>query len=147
MARPMSPLEREVAQRDVDSIYHTFKGRVASGRKLAPATVDSLAQGRVWSGTAALRVGLVDRIGGLQDAIACAARMAKLDKYSLREYPKHPSFFDKLMSKSEDSEAGSMQVLEKHLSPQHASWLRSYQSLYNMANSPQARLPFILQLP
>ena len=147
IARPLSPLEKQVTQQSIDSIYSTFKSRVASGRKLSPATVDSLAQGRVWSGTDALANKLVDQLGGLKEAVACAARMAKLDDYTLREFPKHTNLFERLLGKSDEPEASSMRVIEKQLLPQHAGWLREYRSLSSMVNIPQARLPFVLQYP
>jgi protease-4 len=147
IARPMTNLERQVAQRDVDSVYAMFKKRVGTARKLNPAKVDSLAQGRVWSGTDALAVGLVDKLGSLQDAISCAARMAKLDDYGLREFPRRFSLLEKLMGKSEEPGVQSMRIVEKQLLPQHAAWLREYKSLSSMANVPQARLPFVIQMP
>jgi protease-4 len=147
IARPMSAFERQVAQRDVDSIYSTFKGRVMSGRKLNGPFVDSIAQGRVWSGTDALSIGLVDRIGSLKDAVACAARMAKLKKFSTREYPKRQTIFDKILSPEEDTETKTMNLVSKQLSPKHAAWLKEYHSITRIANVPQARLPFVIQLP
>ncbi|MFN2440563.1 MAG: S49 family peptidase, partial [Chitinophagaceae bacterium] len=76
--RPLSEGEKNFAQETVDRIYLQFKQRVAQGRKKDIAYIDSIAQGRVWSGEDALRLGLVDKIGGLQNAVDCAARMAKL---------------------------------------------------------------------
>ena len=146
-ARPMTALERSIAQRDVDSIYATFKNRVSSGRKLTATTVDSLAQGRVWSGTDGLSIGLVDKLGGLQDAVDCAARMAKLKDYAIREYPSRLSLLDKLMGMGSEPEEQSMRMMEKRLPPQHAALLREYKSLSTITNGPQARLPFLIQLP
>lgn len=146
-ARPMTALERNVAQRDVDSIYATFKSRVSAGRKLTDTTVDSLAQGRVWSGNDALSIGLVDKLGGLLDAVACAARMAKLEDYAIREYPTRLSLLDKLMGIGNEQDDQSMRLMEKHLQPQHAAWLREYKSISTITNGPQARLPFLIQLP
>jgi len=75
--RPMTEAEKKFAQEGVDRVYMQFKQRVAQGRKMDINMVDSLAQGRVWSGYDALRLRLVDKLGGLQDAINCAARLAK----------------------------------------------------------------------
>ncbi|WP_433835366.1 signal peptide peptidase SppA [Flavobacterium anhuiense] len=73
----------------VEKIYNTFVTHVAEGRKMTFAQVDSIAQGRVWSGTEALKIGLVDKIGGLNDAIAEAAKIAKVKKYSTQNYPEY----------------------------------------------------------
>jgi protease-4 len=147
--RPMSDFERQVAQRDVDEIYGTFKARVMKGRNMKDAYVDSIAQGRVWSGKDATEIGLVDRIGTMDDAIACAARMAKLDKYAIREYPKRQTLIDKILNPQDDNDAetGSVKALSKQLTPQHAAWLKEYHTLTRMVNIPQARLPFLIQMP
>jgi protease-4 len=85
--RPMTEAEKKFAQEGVDRIYLQFKQRVAQGRKMDINYVDSIAQGRVWSGYDALRLRLVDKLGGLQDALDCAARLAKTSDYRLKEFP------------------------------------------------------------
>ncbi len=147
MARPMSDFEKQVAQNDVDSIYRTFKSRVMAGRNLSGPKVDSIAQGRVWSGKDAIRIGLVDRMGGLQDAIACAARMAKTDKYNIRNYPQRPSLLEQILGDKEDPITTEIQMFSNQLTPQHKAVLREYQMVQQLANRPQARLPFVFQLP
>ncbi len=86
--RPLTAGERAMIQNSVDEVYRTFKERVSKGRELAETVVDSIAQGRVWSGAAAVKIGLADTVGGMPAAISCAARMAGLSDYSLEEYPK-----------------------------------------------------------
>ncbi|MFC0779440.1 signal peptide peptidase SppA [Flavobacterium sp. HJSW_4] len=81
----------------VETIYNTFVTHVAEGRKMTFAQVDSIAQGRVWSGTEALKIGLVDKIGGLNDAIAEAAKIAKLKKYSTQNYPEYEKTLNDLI--------------------------------------------------
>ncbi len=90
-------MQRRFLQNEVDSIYLLFKTRVAEGRGKTVSYIDSIAQGRVWSGQRALSLGLVDRIGSLQDAIACAARMSKLTDYRLKEYPEPKGLLDQLL--------------------------------------------------
>ncbi|PZO38060.1 MAG: signal peptide peptidase SppA [Shackletoniella antarctica] len=86
--RPKTEAELAILQRSVDSIYDSFLDRVAEGRDLARPAVAELAQGRVWSGTAALDLGLVDELGGIDRAIATAAELAELgDDWKLQEYP------------------------------------------------------------
>jgi protease-4 len=97
VAKPLTPLQRTYMQNEVDSIYLGFKTRVADGRKRTVGYIDSIAQGRVWSGERALQLGLVDRLGGLQDAIDCAARMAKTTDYTLKEYPEAGTFLERLL--------------------------------------------------
>ncbi|AXB56560.1 signal peptide peptidase SppA [Flavobacterium fluviale] len=82
----------------VEKIYNTFVTHVAEGRKMSFAQVDAIAQGRVWSGTEALKLGLVDKIGGLNAAIAEAAKIAKIKKYSTQNYPEYEKSFNDLLS-------------------------------------------------
>lgn len=81
----------------VEQIYKTFVTHVAEGRKMTFAQVDSIAQGRVWSGSEAVKIGLVDKIGGLNDAIAEAAKIAKIKDYSTQNYPEYEKTFGDLM--------------------------------------------------
>jgi protease-4 len=87
--RALTDSEKAILIASVDKIYGTFKERVATGRNMSIEMVDSLGQGRVWSGKDALDRGLVDVLGGLDDAIEIAKNMAGLDDdYSVVEYPK-----------------------------------------------------------
>jgi len=89
IARPKTPEELAVLQRMVDWIYGEFVRKVAEARKLAPEKVEEIAQGRVWSGTEAKQLGLVDELGGLNAAIAYAAQRAGLaGNYRLDEFPR-----------------------------------------------------------
>jgi protease-4 len=89
ISRPKTDEEMAVFQRLVDWIYSEFVGRVADGRHLRRAYVEEIAQGRVWSGGQALRLGLVDEIGGLEAAIRYAGRQAHLEPgYRVTEYPR-----------------------------------------------------------
>ncbi|MRX66866.1 protease-4 [Flavobacterium resistens] len=83
----------------VEHIYKTFVTHVAEGRKMTFAQVDAIAQGRVWSGSEALKIGLVDKIGGLNDAITEAAKMAKIKTYSTQNYPEYEKTFGDILSK------------------------------------------------
>ena len=87
--KPMDANYRATAQEGVERVYATFVKRVAAGRKLTPEQVDAIGQGRVWSGSDALKIGLVDAIGGLDDAIAEAAKLGKTKKYSTQSYPEY----------------------------------------------------------
>ncbi len=96
--RPLTAYERALLQKHVESTYATFISRCAEGRKMTTAQIDSIGQGRVWAGADALRLGLVDRIGHLDDAIDIAARMADLgDDYDIEILPEAEDSFSKLM--------------------------------------------------
>jgi len=86
-SRALTPQEAARMQATIDTIYSTFKNRVAVGRKMTPTVVDSVAQGRIWSGSDALAIGLVDGLGGLDRAMRSAAAKAKLSTYKVITYP------------------------------------------------------------
>jgi protease IV len=97
---PFVPLEddfRNFTQEGVESIYKTFVMRVATGRKMTFDQVDAIAQGRVWSGADAIKLGLVDKIGGMDDALTYAASLVKLKEYATVSFPEYKkSFFGDL---------------------------------------------------
>ncbi|MEW5674866.1 signal peptide peptidase SppA [Flavobacterium enshiense] len=82
----------------IEHIYSTFLKRVADGRKMTTAQVDAIAQGRVWTGTDALKLGLVDKIGGMDAAIKHAATLAKIKEYRTENYPEYEKTFEELLS-------------------------------------------------
>lgn len=99
---PFKPLDdnyRAFAQEGVERIYTTFVNRVAKGRKMTFAQVDSIAQGRVWSGSEALKIGLVDKIGGMDEALAEAAKLGKIKKYKTQDFPEYEKSFDDILQK------------------------------------------------
>lgn len=87
ITRPLTESERGIIQQMLDKIYTTFTVRVSDGRKMPVSMVDSIGQGRVWSGVDAQKLGLVDVLGGLDDAITIAAKMAGLENYRISELP------------------------------------------------------------
>ena len=89
--------EGRIMQKQVDFMYETFLKRVSDGRKLSRNDVDAIAQGRVWSGSDAIPIGLVDKIGNLQDAINLAAKMSKSKDYRITEYPQVKSSVEQLI--------------------------------------------------
>lgn len=95
--RPMSDYERNAVQEMVEDIYSDFTQKVADGRGMTQAEVDSIGQGRVWTGGTALEIGLVDQIGGLEAAIKEAAVMAELDNYRLTSFPEEEDPFKKML--------------------------------------------------
>ncbi|TJZ54821.1 signal peptide peptidase SppA [Sphingobacterium olei] len=85
--RPMTAEERSIVQMEVGRVYNTFMQRVADGRKISVERVDSIGQGRVWTGSQALELGLVDKIGDVHRAVQAAAYKAKLADYAIIELP------------------------------------------------------------
>lgn len=102
VSRPLTEAERLILQRSVDLMYQSFTKKVAEGRKLRQSYVDSIGQGRVWSGREALANGLVDRLGNIDDAIASAAKKAGLKEYRLVSYPAQVDPFKSLFDTSAD---------------------------------------------
>ena len=98
--RPMNAEELAVYQEFIDDFYGVFTQRVADGRGMEQSAVDEIGQGRVWAGSDALKIGLVDTLGNIDDAIAKAAELAKLENYKISYYPKKKDFWTKLMEKS-----------------------------------------------
>lgn len=103
--RPMDETELAVLQNSVEDIYATFTKRVADGRKMTVAQVDSIGQGRVWAGADAIKIGLVDKLGSLNDAIAKAAQLANISNYSLVYYPKQQDWFTMLFGQEDEVDA------------------------------------------
>ena len=139
--RPMNENEKKFVQQSIDEIYMSFKQRVADGRKKPVEFVDSIAQGRVWSGNRAIGIGLVDKFGGLQDAVDCAARLAKLKEYRLREYPEIQNLFDRLFGGSRDNTLKT-EMIKKELGEEQYKIYNEMLRIKQMTNSAQTRLPF-----
>ena len=110
--RALTPFEYATIQREIENFYDQFITKVAEGRKISKAQVDSIGQGRVWSGTQAIKIGLIDEFGGLDKAIAVAAELAKLKSYKLLSLPeqKEPiqQILDELFGNSPDTRIQSV---------------------------------------
>ncbi len=136
--REMSEFERMTIQSEVESIYKVFISHVSEGRGMSKADVDSIGQGRVWSGQDALRIGLVDVIGGLDVAVKIAADKANLKKYKVKEYPVQKDFMQKLME--EFSVKMQNRIIENNFG-QASIYYRHLNSMLKMEGI-QARLPY-----
>ncbi|WP_293955542.1 MULTISPECIES: signal peptide peptidase SppA [unclassified Sphingobacterium] len=100
--RPLTAEERDIIQREVDKVYGTFTKVVADGRKLSIADVDSIGQGRVWTGAQGVNNKLVDRLGNLDAAIQAAAKKAKLSNYKVFQYPEKEDPFTSILNNSKE---------------------------------------------
>lgn len=140
VTKPLTPMQKQLIQSEVDTIYHTFKQRVSEGRKKGMEYVDSIGQGRVWSGSRAVQLGLVDRIGGLNEAIACAARLAKVKEYRIREFPEPASIIDLIMGDYQQN--AKRTAIEKELGTDGIKTYSALKRVKQMVGITQARLPF-----
>ncbi len=140
--RSMSVYEKEIMQMNVEQVYSDFTGKVASGRKMSLESVDSIGQGRVWSGNRALKIGLVDEIGGLRDAIKGAAGLAGLETYSIRELPPVEDPYTRLLKQL--SGEIRLNLLKKELGES----FRLYNELMEIRDLAgiQARLPYFIEI-
>ena len=139
---PMSAEERAVIQESVEKIYDTFITHVSEGRKMEKNAVDSIGQGRVWSGLDAKSLGLVDEIGGLDEAIEIAAKLAKLDKHRTISLPEQKDFMKQLME--DFGEEARLSAAKKELGAAY-TYYKEIQSLVN-EQGVQARLPFSITI-
>ncbi|MCB9050054.1 MAG: signal peptide peptidase SppA [Lewinellaceae bacterium] len=137
---PLSSGESRLLQKRTDDMYETFLQRVSEGRKLSRDSVHAIAQGRVWTGERALSIGLVDRIGELDDAIASAAGMAELDEYRLTEYPKVKDPIQQLFEQWFGEENVRSNAILKAELGEYYPYLRFVQELKD-SKGFQARLP------
>jgi len=147
---PFEPLDadfRNFTQEGVESIYKTFVTRVATGRKMTFAQVDAIAQGRVWAGSDALKLGLVDEIGGMDDALAYAASLVKLKEYDTVDYPEFKmDFFEKFEDSGFLSFMKSREtLLKEELGEENYQMIQQIKKL-NSKRGVQASLPFELEI-
>jgi len=140
--RPMNVYEKEVMQMGIENVYSDFVGKVALGRKMTAGSVDSIGQGRVWSGNRALKIGLVDEIGGLKDAIKGAANLAGIDGYSVRELPVIEDPYTRILSQL--SGEIRMNILKKELG-EAVKYYNMVQEINDMSGI-QARLPYFIDI-
>ena len=143
---PMTDNFRNVVQHGIEEIYETFLDRVAKGRNITVAQADSLAQGRVWSGTDAKRLGLVDELGNLDDAIAAAAELAEINTYGIKKYPKYKSGFERFMEDmgSAKSKIGES-IIKEEIGEETYGILKQMKSAMEQKGI-QTRMPFVLDI-
>lgn len=142
---PMRDDFREILKESIKKSYDTFLQRVADGRGIPVSRVDSLARGRVWSGAEALENGLVDRIGGMTEALDLAAEMAGISSYRLKSLPRYKSGLERLMDDLGGTQMGGESWIEAELG---TDWAQALRELKNMLRQEgiQARLPYTLKI-
>ncbi|WP_394975428.1 signal peptide peptidase SppA [uncultured Croceitalea sp.] len=143
---PMTDTFRNQVQEGIEYTYDTFLQRVADGRNMTTADVDSIAQGRVWSGVDAKKLGLVDEIGNLDDAIAAAAKMVELENYGVRKYPKYKSDFERLMEDFGGAKTKiGENIIKEELGNEAFQVLKEFKQL-SKQKGVQARMSFNLNI-
>lgn len=141
IARPFNAEEMGILQQYIDRGYNLFRKRVADGRKMTTEQVEAIAQGRVWLGQDAMKIKLVDQLGGLDQAVAKAAALAKLKDYHITSYPEPADWTMQLIEKLQGS---------SYLDEQMRLTLGDYYSLFttmrtmNQQAAIQARVPYYI---
>lgn len=142
LTRPMTEAEKEIIQSGVNEIYEVFIGHVAEGRKTTTSAIDSIGQGRVWSGVNAKDINLIDEFGGLSRALEIAAEKAGLDEYKTVDYPEQPDPMQELIKQL----TGDVKVkmIQKELGENYYF----YQKIQNLQHlqGVQARMDYDVEL-
>jgi protease-4 len=141
---PISDEFKKVTKEGIEAVYTTFLDRVAKGRNLSVSTVDSIAQGRVWTGAQAIKNGLVDELGNLHTAVVEAASLAGITDYGIRNYPSYHMNLEDKFSKLPFIKSKEKILIEEFGQENY----RVYKSLRNITNAKgiQTRLPFTLTI-
>lgn len=142
MTRPLNEQEKKIIQNDVEQGYETFVTKAASGRGMTVDAIKAVASGRVWTGAQAIEVGLVDKLGDLEDAIEIAVNKAGISDYKIKYYPKQRSFFEELMSELEGE--SSAKAIKSELG-EYYIYLEQLKKAQQM-NGLQARWPFEIEI-
>lgn len=140
--RALTKAEQAILQKYIDRIYTDFITKVAQGRKLTLQQVDSIAQGRVWSGSDAKKIGLIDEFGGLNKAIQIAAQKVKLKEYRISTFPEQKEPFEQFME-SIGEEAST--YMAKQQFGQHYEWYSQITKLLKYEGM-QMRMPTAIEI-
>ena len=143
LVRPFSPEEMSYLNAYIDRGYKLFRKRVADGRKMSVEEVEKIAQGHVWLGQDAIKIGLVDKLGTLEDAVSEAAALAKVKEYRTYSYPSPKSWIDNLTESisSDNYIEDKFRLMAGDLyEPLHLL------KTINMQNAVQARVPFEINI-
>jgi protease-4 len=146
--RPLTSEQKNYIGSIVDKIYDTFLTRVAAGRKMTKEEVHTVAQGRVWTGKMAKEVGLVDELGGLEDAIALAAKEADLENYRLKEMPKSKDPIIEMVNKIQGNTSLSSQLQQMVKNTGFESYVKQLNDIerWGTKQSVQAIMPYSIEI-
>lgn len=138
--RPLKAEERAYIEAFIDDIYDEFVSKVSEGRSMTAEQVDSIAQGRVWTGIMAKEVGLVDEIGGLEKAISLAAESASLEDYKIKDYPRFKDPLQLVVDRMSGKTSLESQIKESALGDYMKMYLEAEQ--LGTKHTVQMRMPF-----
>lgn len=141
---PLNEKFKAVTLEGIERVYKTFITHVAEGRKMTVAQVDSIAQGRVWTGTEAKRIGLVDKIGNLNDAIKEAASLAKIKDYSTQNFPEYEKNFSDIFAKFPFAKSKEA-LIKEELGEENYFILQQIKKV-QLQKGIQARMPFEISI-
>ncbi|CAL2077280.1 protease IV [Tenacibaculum sp. 190524A05c] len=142
---PMDQKFYDVTKEGVEQIYTTFVNRVATGRKMTFEKVDAIAQGRVWTGKEALENGLVDELGGLEDAINAAVQLADIKSYRIRNYPSYKKDIKEMFNISPFGKVNKEEIIKEAIGSENYELFRQINEFKNMEGI-QARMPYVIQI-
>ena len=135
--------ESAIMQQSLDAGYELFLKRVYEGRGMTREEAHEIAQGRVWTGTKAKEIGLIDELGGLDDAIAAAAELAEIESYRVSEYPKIKEPIQQLIEKYIQPKEAKAAIIKAELGALYP-YYKETQEILN-TKGPQARMPFVIK--
>ncbi|MDO9260613.1 MAG: signal peptide peptidase SppA [Flavobacteriaceae bacterium] len=142
---PMSEDFYQVTQQSIEIIYNTFLNRVSVGRNMSVEKVDAIAQGRVWSGTEALKNGLVDELGSLEDAIKYAALISKTTDYKTVNYPQYKKDWKDAFDVMPFMSKSKTKLLKEELGDVQYKLYETLQKVSKL-EGVQARMPYVLEI-
>ena len=143
-ARPFNAEEMALLEQYIGRGYNLFRKRVADGRQQSIEQIEEIAQGRVWLGNDALKIKLVDEIGGLDKAIAKAASLAKVSQYHATSYPEQQSWWTNLL----DQATSKNNYLDEQLQATLGEYYEPFKFVksINRQSASQARLPYYVNI-
>ena len=142
-ARPFSAEEMDILEKYIDRGYKLFRQRVADGRKMTVEQVEKIAQGHVWTGEDALKIKLVDQLGGINTAIAKAASLAGVKEYYTKSYPAPADWTEQLLQTVSNNN-----YLDEQMRASLGEYYEPFYILRNISNydAIQARMPYYLTI-
>ena len=141
--RPITEAEKSIVQGWIEKVYDVPVSRVSDGRKMGTTAVDNIGQGRVWTGIDAKRIGLVDELGGIDDAIAIAAKLAKTEKYKTVELPEQKEPLQEILNDLTDD--AQVYFIKNKIGTEEYKYYRQMQSLLEYQGI-QAGMPFQIEV-
>src|SRR5690606_18181913 len=144
---PVTEEFKDFAQQSIEDVYQTFIQKVSDGRNLTIEKVDSIAQGRVWSGEQAKQLGLVDEIGGLEDAVAYAAELGETSEYEMQDYPVFENSLEEIFGSFAGIKMSQTkeEIIKAEIGEEAYKMFKDIKS-FSKLKGTQARMPFEMNI-